>query len=283
MVFLAVVSGSSCGEKDFKKNDYLLLKEGLNTIQLPSRTEGGSMSDEPVPVDIYVSPDKGAQGGDVLVLPGWDFARTEWQKKTQLVSQARNLGFRLVFPEMKKTLYESEYFPETNLKWGPTPGAKWIKEVLVPSLQKYGLLLPGGRNFLLGLSTGGRGVAILHLAMPGLFKGGASLSGDFDQTAMPFDNLMTAVYGTYAANKKRWSEVDNPQSSVLSWTMPLYLGHGKKDAVVPFSQTQNFHDALREKRPEVRVELHAPENSGHDFEYWSSEVPRALEFFNSIK
>lgn len=282
-IFLAVVSGSSCGEKDLKRSEYLPLKEGLTTLQLPASAPGGSMADESVPVDVYVSPDKGAQGGDILVLPGWDFPRTEWQKKTQLVSQARNLGYRLVFPEMKKTLYESEYFPETTLKWGPVPGAKWIKEILVPSLQRYGLFMPGGRNFLLGLSTGGRGVALLHLAMPDLFKGGAALSGDFDQTAMPSDNLVTAVYGAYNANRKRWTEIDNPQSGVRAWTMPIYLGHGKKDAVVPFSQTQAFFDALHEKRPDVRVQLNAPENAAHDFEYWTSEVPRVLEFFGSVK
>ena len=65
--------------------------------------------------------------------------------------------------------------------------------------------------------------------------------------------------------------------------MPIYLGHGGKDAVVPFSQTESFYRALREAHPRLKVVLNAPESAGHDFAYWRSEVRPAIDFFLSMK
>lgn len=258
------------------------LGPGLHTLSVPAEKQTGKIS-HGIPVDVFIPAGNGRHGGDVLVLPGWNFPRTEWQRKTDLLVIARDKRLRLIFPEMGKSLYESRYFPETRLKWAATPGGVWVKELLIPELQRYGLLVAGGRNFLLGLSTGGRGVALVHLSNPGLFKAGAALSGDFDQTAMPSDRLMSSVYGPYSSFKERWSGIDNPMKMIGSWSMPLYLGHGKRDVVVPFSQTDSFHRALREAHPKLRLIFNAPERAGHDFAYWGSELRPVIDFFLSIE
>ena len=120
------------------------------------------------------------------------------------------------------------------------------------------------------------------LQNPGLFRGVASLSGDFDQTAMQRDRLMTAVYGPYEKFHQRWADTDNPMKAADWWNTPMYLGHGKADTVVPFSQTERFYRALKKKHPCVRLLLNDPEDAGHDFTYWSAEVKPVLEFFLSL-
>lgn len=258
------------------------LGPGLHTLNVPAEKAPGT-SARRIPVDVYVPEGEGRYRGDVLVLPGWNFPRTEWQRKTGLLIIARDKRLRLIFPEMGKSLYESRYFPETRLRWAATPGGLWVKELLIPELQRYGFLVPGGRNFLLGLSTGGRGVALVHLSNPGVFKAGAALSGDFDQTAMPADRLMSSVYGPYSSFRGRWSGIDNPRKMIRSWSMPLYLGHGRRDAVVPFSQTEDFYLALKETHPKLKLIFNAPESAGHDFAYWGSEVRPVIDFFLSIE
>jgi len=162
----------------------------------------------------------------ILVLPGWNFPRTSRVENTSLVKYAEQYGYALILPEMGKTLYESSYYPQTRMKWNRVAGGQFIKDRFIPTIQqRHNLLRPGQYNTILGLSTGGRGVALIALQNPGLFVAGASLSGDFSQEHMPEDRLMTAVYGAFAKFPKRWigTESDNPQAQVRDWQMPLYL------------------------------------------------------------
>ncbi len=256
----------------------ITLKDGLCTIEVPASCD--KAAGVSIPVDVYVPPGVKPEG-DVLVLPGWNFSRKEWQRKTTLLLLAKKHRLRMVLPDMLKSLYESRYFAETRMKWGPTPGGEWIREILIPGMREYGIFIEGGRNYLLGLSTGARGVALVSLENPGLFKAGAALSGDFDQSAMKRDRLMAAVYGPYDRFADRWATVDNPFARVPEWEMPLYLGHGKKDAVVPYGQTHAFFTALRSAHPSLAVVLSAPEDAGHDFAYWQSELEPAFNFMLS--
>ncbi len=255
------------------------LEKGFSTIYIPS---GKHKNNKKIPVDVYIPKGKQSIRGTILVLPGWKYNRKLWRTKTNIIKVCEEKGFRLVFPEMGKSLYASQYFPQTVIKWSVTPGGQWIQEYLLPTLQQYGLLLPGDTNFMLGLSTGARGVALISLRNPGLFKGGACLSGDFDQTAIPKDVITIRIYGPYEEHKDRWETVDNPQSRITEWKMPVYLGHGQADTVTPYSQSYNFYHALKKAHPSVRVVLNAPEKAGHDWTYWSSEVLNVMNFFLSL-
>ncbi|MCE9598150.1 MAG: alpha/beta hydrolase, partial [Spirochaetia bacterium] len=132
-----------------------------------------------VPCDLVVPANP---RGTLLVLPGWNFPKESWRKNSRLEKFAADQGLILVLPEMLKTLYESAYYPETQIRWNPIPGGEFIKTKLIPELQqRYALLIPGQYNFILGLSTGGRGVALVALENPGLFTAGAAFSGDYAQ------------------------------------------------------------------------------------------------------
>ena len=243
------------------------LEVGLQTIELDS-----------VNVDIQV-PD-GKINGDILVLPGWNFGRDRWCAGSDLCSKALAKGYRLIMPEMGLSVYSTHYFPQTRDDWRNAPTGIWLSDTLIPYVQRFfGLLIPGKRNFIVGLSTGGRGVVMTSLRTVNLFKAGASLSGDFDQSQTPYDAVMTGFYGSFDENRDLWMNFDNPMHEAAFLKVPMYLGHGLNDPIVPVEQTQSFYKTLTEVNPKLNVVLHLVPEAGHDFYYWNSEVDAVLNFF----
>lgn len=257
------------------KQTACVVKEGEPAVVLPFPCKNR------IPVDVY-TPENVKIVADVLILNGWNFPRDDWQKKTRILKSAKQKGFRLIFPEMGKTVYESEYYPETKLKWSVTPGGKWVREILVPSLQNYGLLTVGKRNFVMGLSTGGRGAVLIGLTKSDVFKGVATLSGDFDQASMPKDNLMTLTYGAYTEFQERWETVDNAHRKASEWKLPIYIGHGQADKIVPFSQSKSFYEVLKNTHKSLKIIFNDPKTAGHDYKYWDAEVDPVFDFFSEI-
>ena len=109
-----------------------------------------------------------------------------------------------------------------------------------------------------------------------IFSAAAALSGDYDQTAMQKDNLMKGVYGEYSKFKERWEKFDNPTQQIPTMQTPLYLAHGLADSIVPVEQTINFYKNLQRLRPDLNIQFHAPENFGHNFKFWDSQVDTIL-------
>ncbi len=252
------------------------LPNGIHTLYLPDAVEHQSKT---IPVDIFIG-DSNYQK-NILVLPGWNFSRKRWLQETSLQQEALKRHYNLILPEMGITIYESKYYNETKRKWATTPGSEWIKQILIPKMQKQGLLLSHQFNTVMGLSTGGRGAVLTALYNKHIFKACASLSGDYNQAAMSNDKLMTATYGPYLQFKDRWEKEDNPYYMTGEWDIPLYLGHGTKDTVVPFEQTKAFYDKLKSEKPNVNIKYNYCE-CGHDFQYWSSEIVPILNFFDAI-
>jgi S-formylglutathione hydrolase FrmB len=247
-----------------------------------------NLSVDGIAYDLYIPPNYRDRAGlhhTLLVLPGWNYPRTSWVENSPLVEYANKYGYALILPEMLKTLYESSYYPETELKWHSVPGGKFIKEQFIPAMQtRHHLLIPGDNNFLLGLSTGGRGVALIALENPDLFVAGASLSGDFSQENTPSDRLMTLVYGSFADFPSRWQGQDNPQARVAEWKMPLYLAHGTDDDIVPASQSCLFYQALKNQLDnQVLIEYHPISGAGHNYQFWGGQLPAVFEFFEKIR
>ena len=184
---------------------------------------------------------------------------------------------------MGKSIYQEINYPETRTEWRSFPTRKWLSDTLITLLQKkYSLLLKNENNYLVGLSTGARGVALVLLDFPDLFKGAAALSGDYNQLKMPSDNLMAGFYGTFDKFKERWKKTDNPIFRIKEYRTPLYLGHGKLDKVVPPEQTIMFYDSLKKYHPGLKTKLNMPD-AQHDYNYWGSEVDNILKFFGILK
>ncbi len=228
-----------------------------------------------LPTDLMV-PENPA--GSLLVLPGWNFPKDSWRKNSRIEKLAKERHLILVMPEMLKTLYETAYYPETTLKWNAKPGSQFLHDDFLPAMQKqYSLFLPGQKNYVIGLSTGGRGVAMTILENPGLFSAGAAFSGDFAQERMPGEAINAMIWGPFQSFPDRWRGRDNPAARISEWKTPLYLAHGLSDSTVPPDQTQYFSDLLRARQPDL-VEVHLRSGFGHDYRFWDSELPGALDF-----
>ena len=253
----------------------------IQTIKVPAAPGSATM----INVDLYV-PSGVKIRGDLLVLPGWKYSRTRWHQETNLIHFADRFGFRCVFPEMNTSCYESAYFPETRMKWSIMPGGAWVREILIPFMQKnHEIFAEKNFNCVLGLSTGARGAALVSLQNPKIFKAAAALSGDYNQATMPQDKLMAAIYGDFESFRKRWQSVDNPYMAALigEWKIPIYIGHGDKDAVTPESQSRHFSKMLKTKYMKLDITYNSAYGFGHDFKYWDSELDSIFKFFNRVK
>ncbi len=229
-----------------------------------------------IPVDIRMPRTWKA---DMLVLPGWNYERTRWCNYSSLCHKAQEEGYRLILPEMGKSIYASSYFTETRKDWLKFPTLTWVCDTMIPFLQKnYGVLKKENRNYVVGLSTGARGVVLVSNRSQ-IFSGAGALSGDYDQTTMRTDNLCRGIYGEYDKFKERWEKIDNPTQQIPQMQTPIYLGHGRADKIVPFEQTQNFYNNIKKLRPDLKVIFHPSDTCGHNFYYWNSEVDAMLNFF----
>lgn len=221
--------------------------------------------------------------GCVLLLHGFNHAADEWCNRTTFCKKALEAGFVLIYPDFGKTTYQSRFFPETHPKYFEYPTRPWITDTAMVFIsEKTGLLKPGGNNFVAGISTGARGACLIALDKPDIFKGAASLSGDFDQTLLPRDAIYNGYYGLYDRFSTRWKTVDNIYNMADSLTVPLYLAHGKLDKVCPVSQTVLFYNHLLDVNPALKTELHIDDTGDHSYDYWETQSDPLLKFFLSL-
>jgi pimeloyl-ACP methyl ester carboxylesterase len=224
---------------------------------------------------------EGAIRGDLLLLPGWNYTRTKWCEESRVCSLALANGYRIVMPEMGKSLYAGRLFEETTPDLRQAPTRTWLTDTVFQVLRdSLGVLLANGNNAVLGLSTGGRGVIMVLLDEPLLFRAGAALSGDYDLPSMPNERINIAMYGPLSQFSERWRGIENPMDRLKELKTPLYLGHGGLDNVVDVRQTTRYYSALRAAQPELNVQLHIDSTAAHTFEYWDSELDEVFAFFN---
>lgn len=222
--------------------------------------------------------------GVILALHGWNLPHTDWCDKTELCKKATEQGYIIILPEMGKSTYSNYYYPETRKDWIKYPTRKWFQDSLITYLQnEFGLLIAGQPNYILGLSTGGKGAALIALDNPDIFKAAAVLSADFDHTFFPKSGYYIGFYGQYEKFKERWIQEDNLMYSIKQYAVPTYLGHGLKDNVSPANQTVMFYDSLRRYQPDLSCTLHIDSLAKHDYPYWNSEVDPMLRFFGKFK
>jgi hypothetical protein len=218
--------------------------------------------------------------GVILVLPGWNFSKTDVCVKSDFCMEAVKKGYILVLPEMLKSVYASTLYPETRADWRRYPTMRWITDTLIPFCRfRFHILNEGDKNFLYGISTGARGVALVAENTGNLFLAGAALSGDYDQTGMTTDRLMTGYYGSYEQFKNRWEGIDNPGLHSDRLKIPLYIAHGKKDAVVPCQQSIAFSRKIIFENSKMGHEFHVCDDCGHDYAFWNSQTGAVFGFF----
>lgn len=230
---------------------------------------------------VHLSFPKVKAKGSILLLHGWNFPATQWCDKTNIGSLALIKGYVLIMPDLGKSTYHWQTYPETIEKYRSFPTRRWITDTLITALQnKFSLLLPGKNNFVAGLSTGGRGAALLALENPKIFKAAACLSADFDQRLLLNEPINTGFYGSQEKFPERWSGRDNIYLRAKEFNVPLLLIHGKLDKMCPYTQTENFVKELTRTNPALKVVQHIDENGSHTYSYWGSHSETILRFFD---
>jgi predicted peptidase len=162
----------------------------------------------------------------------------------------------------------------------------WVIDSLIPHLQiNEHLLTPGKPNYIMGLSTGAHGAALIAEQTSGLFSGCGLLSGDYDQDALPMDKIFEATYGSHAQFPLRWRNIDNPTAGISNLNIPVFLGHGASDRVIPVSQSKQFYKALEKTHPHLPHFLEVIPAAGHDWICWDSSLSSMFKFWldGSIK
>ena len=220
---------------------------------------------------------------ELLVLPGFGFPRNSWCTYSSLCKRASAAGFRLIMPEMGRSVYARKIYPFTQADYRSELTLTALCDTVLADLQlQKGFLRQQVPLFVLGLSTGARGVAQICLYRPLWFTAAAALSGDYDQTLIPDDFLINAWYGSFAEHDSLWKNTDNPAAAAALFRTPIYLGHGQQDQVVPPAQTHVFYEALKKANPALDVRLHEVAGAGHDYAYWDGELPAIFQFFGSF-
>ena len=219
---------------------------------------------------------------NLLVLPGYGFSDMEWCTKTSLCEKAYKLGFNLIFIEVKKSVYLKENFPQTSELLKKYPTRTWIIDSVYRPLLKSGVIFSKYKNYVLGLSTGARGAAILLLENPLIFSAAACLSGDFDPTIQKNDNLMINALGPYDKYPLLWKGDNNIVNRVKEFQRPLFIAHGKKDPIVPVKHSLLLVERISKENPNINVKYDFPNNAKHDYNFWNSEVDNVLSFFQNL-
>lgn len=223
---------------------------------------------------------KGKMRGTILLLPGWNYPIEHWSDSTKIIELAQKERYNLVMPDMGKSIYSRYIYSETRSDWKGEATRIWLNDTLIPYIQNQtGLLLTGDPNFILGISTGGRGAVLVGFEQKGRFRSIAALSGDFDQSKYPEDNLYKGFFGMKDEFPERYSGKENPVALISEGIPVLFLLHGKNDQVVPPEHSLHFYEKLKN---DGRHRLELVPEQGHNYTFWNNQMKSVFQFFNSF-
>lgn len=276
-LLLSILLLQSCGESAATKKKSVKTTSEAVSILPPSIGDTALFYDFGKPFEILVKAPKTKFKGTILVLQGWNFPNTSWCDSSTLCEKALAEGYFLIMPAMEKSIYHFKTYESTRKDWLGNPTRDWLMNIVCADLEKkHGLFSKEHNNYVLGLSTGGRGALLIAEENPEIFVSGASLSGDYDQSAFPNDNLYRGYFGS---NPEKWDARENPISSIDNWMVPMYIGHGEADSVVPIKHAKHLQQVTEGLTPHLHFEYNFVPNAGHNYTYWDSEVGAMLGFF----
>ncbi len=254
----------------------------------------------------------------LLLLPGWNYADTQWYTRTRVCDEARNRGYDVMLVEMGKSVYMDSLYRQMRADYRLHPTRTWLWDSVLKPLQKRRYFTDRGipedpiktenghvyyrslelpvPTFVMGLSTGARGALLLALEHPEVFQGCAGLSGDYNPLLMKNDNLMINCLGRYEAFPWRWQGSNNIVLRADALKVPVFLAHGTSDKVVPWQQTESLVKAIESSQG---YKLQSSEfnksnqtvgfirssfvkNAGHDYIFWNEAGLKALDYFDAL-
>jgi S-formylglutathione hydrolase FrmB len=235
-------------------------------------------------------PEKYTQGDrlrTIIALHGYDSNYLSWGRKTRIETFADQYGFAIVCPNTGKTLFETEYFPETKYKWSGLPGSRFIGEVLLKYIRsRFALASTREKTGILGASTGGRGAIIVASLYNKDFTAASGLSGLYDKVTQPKNGLIADIYGDYTRFKSRWENNDSVIKMVEKLgDTAVFLFHGGHDYV--FSDKQSLVLVIRlnqvKKKAGGKREIvyKIKKYKKHEWSAWNYALEGVMKFFNN--
>ena len=246
----------------------------------------------------------------LLLLPGWNYADLDWITKTNVVQNALNGQFAVMFVEMGKSVYMDSFYPNMRADYRNYPTRNWLFDSVLTPLNKFGWFTENSNSFVMGLSTGGRGAVVLGLEHPKCFKAVAGLSGDYNPLLDKTDGLMVNCLGSYDKNAFRWKGTNNISLRAGNFQTNLFLAHGFNDQIVSYLQTEDLimhlpkgvsklHEVKSLKNEKIKIRDYVllsskPNNqqftirsvfikdANHDYIFWNESGIMALKFFNDL-
>jgi S-formylglutathione hydrolase FrmB len=187
---------------------------------------------------------------------------------------------------MKSTVYETRFYPETQIKWGSVPGCEFIGKTLIKFLQKkFSLAGSKSSTGIAGIANGGRGALLAAINYNGTFGAAVGLSGDYDPLSMTGEKRLISVYGDPKAFPSRWENDDNivNMADKLQKTA-VFLAHGGKDGYVPSGQSLILAvkiQQLKKRKGGFDFTFVEKKYGSHDWRFWQSMTSDVMAFFDT--
>lgn len=219
--------------------------------------------------------------GTILALPGWSYPYSHWCDSTELCDLALDYGYNLIMPTIGKSIYTKKIYTQTRSDWKKEVTTDWFDQVFIPYMQdSMGLLTQEESNYILGISTGARGALILAEEQPGLFKAIALMSGDYDQHQFPNDNLYKGYFGSIEQYPELYSGDENPMTDLGELKCSVLIIHGLNDKIVNPAHSEYLFDKLDLGDEHEKI-LRTNSAAGHNYSFWSEEMTKVIDFFNT--
>jgi S-formylglutathione hydrolase FrmB len=234
---------------------------------------------------VYVPKAPDPEGRWALLLHGWNQAAADWDTRTTVETHAERLGWVLVAPDMGKSVYATQVYPDVAKAPPDEPGMPRMETLLGWAEGTLGLSADPAKRAVIGVSTGGRGAALL--GERGAFGQVIALSGTYDLASLKPGTgeykIHAVVFGERQAFAARWRNEDArggaprlggaAEAPFVSW----WLGHGGADPYVPVGQTRGYAARLQKAGvPDAQVKLFLEDRAQHDWATWDRWLARAL-------
>lgn len=228
---------------------------------------------------------KGKNYRTIIALHSYNANEREWEINTNIEALANKYNFVIVCPDMKGSVYESKYYPETKTKWNIEPGGKFIGETLINFLNKnFAIAYKKSSTGILGVTAGAHGALLIASHNNGLFKAVAGISGYYDPTVMPNSRMVENVYGKYEKNKLRWENEDNVLKLAENLSgVKVYLYHGRRSDAFSVDQSRIMRiklKMLRKSSSSYSITYNENKRGNYGWTYWKKAVPEIMSFFN---
>lgn len=217
--------------------------------------------------------------GTVILLHGWDLSPLSWCDQTSFCNELLSMGYHVIIPDMGKSVYASQYYPETIETMAMYPQLPFVLDTLLPFLQdSIHILNSSHNNFLIGYSMGARGALAIAENTENIFSRLVLISGEYDQTLVPEDNILTMYFGSYQQFPERWEGKDNLLRNIDKLNIPVLILHGQNDDVISAIQSDTLAKVLENKNKFYIKTIY--NNYGHDFDFVQKTVKDVNVFLN---